>query len=339
MTTMSTKTGMRGFTVIWFGQLVSMTGSAMTRFALLIWLWQQTGEATPVVLMTVFSSVPGTLANLIAGPLIDRWNRKVTVMLADTAAGCATLLLLILMTAGHLQIWQIYLAGALAGIAGTFQGLAFSTLTTSLVPKQHYTRANGMMSLAEYVAMIGAPLLAGILISLAGIVGVLVIDLITFGIGVITLGSIPVPSPSITTESDDDTPRQFWQEVAFGFRYIFERPGLRGLLLIIFAFAGLEALGYPLVVPMLLARSGNNEVLVGIVQAVMGLGGIVGGVILSLWGGSTRKIHGILIGILLTTLAGDALMGLGQTPFVWIIAGFLLECFIPLTISSNAALW
>src|SRR6186713_1376908 len=121
MTTMSTKTGMGGFTVIWFGQLVSLTGSAMTRFALLIWLWQQTGEATPVVLMSVFSSVPGTLANLIAGPLIDRWNRKVTVMLADTAAGCATLLLLLLMTAGQLQIWQIYLAGALAGIAGTFQ--------------------------------------------------------------------------------------------------------------------------------------------------------------------------------------------------------------------------
>jgi predicted MFS family arabinose efflux permease len=125
----------------------------------------------------------------------------------------------------------------------------------------------------------------------------------------------------------------------FGFRYIAARPGLLGLTLIAFAFSLAEAMAYPLIVPMILARSGNDELVLGTVQSVLGSGGVIGGVLISLWGGPKRRIHAILIGLLLTGLLGDALMGLGRSLPIWLAAGFFLEVFIPTIIGANQSIW
>lgn len=327
------------FVRVWFGQLISLLGSAMTRFALTIYVWQLTGEATPVVLIGVFAAVPAALVSLWAGVLVDQWDRKRTLLLADIGSAGATALLFLFMATGGAQLWQIYLAAAVGGICKTFQWLAFSSTLSSLVEKDQLNRANSMMSLAEYVAMVGAPLLAGVLIPLIGVQGILTLDIITFLIAVSTIFTTRIPNIRDEGHAAEVDAGGILRQITFGFRYIFSRRPLLALLVVLFLFGGVEALGFTLLAPMILARSGGSESTLGIVQAVMGVGGIVGGLLLTVWGGAKRRIYGVLIGIALTGIFGDALMGLGQGLVVWMVAGFALECFIPLAISSHRGIW
>jgi MFS family permease len=327
------------FVRVWFGQLLSLLGSTMTRFALTIHVWHLTGEATPVVLIGVFASLPAALISLWAGVLVDRWDRKRTLMLADAGAASGTLMLLSFFILDSVQLWQIYLAVAVIGICNTFQMLAFSSTLSSLVARQHLSRANGMMSLAEYIAVVGAPLLASILLPVISLQGILVIDMLSFLIAVVSIALTRIrPLPSEDEDAEAEPP-PLLASLGFGFRYIARQRPLMALVAVLFLFGAIEALGYTLLAPMILARSDGSEITLGAVQAVMGVGGILGGLLISAWGGPRRRIYGLLAGIALTGLLGDALMGLGQGLAVWLIAGFALEFFIPLTISAHRSIW
>jgi MFS family permease len=328
--------GMLTFITLWLGQLVSMLGTNMSRFALIIWVWEQTGEATSIMLITIFSAVPSLLLQLVAGALVDRWDRRRVMMVSDTAAGLSTLAILLLYNAGNLQVWHLYVVAAVTGSFGAFQSLAYSTAITTMLPKTQYARAAGMNSLAQYTSLIGAPVLAGILLGVIGISGILLIDVITFVVAVGALLVVHIPPPE-TVETEE--PKPLWADSVFGIRYIAARPGLLGLTLIAFTFTMAESLGYPLIAPMILARTGNDEIALGTVQGVLGLGGVTGGVLISVWGGPKRRIHAILVGFILTGLLGDALMGLGQSLAVWIVAAFFLEVFIPLVLGPYQSIW
>jgi MFS transporter, DHA3 family, macrolide efflux protein len=334
---MQSASGMTTFLVIWFGQVVSLLGTSMTRFALLIWMWERTHEATAMVLVGVSASIPGLVFGLVAGTLVDRWDRRRVMMVSDLQAGLSTVAIFLLYTSGKLEVWHLYVASAVAGGVGTFQFLAYSAAVTTMLPKSQYARANGMISLAQYASVIGAPVLAGILLSRIGIQGILLIDVASFVFAVGALLFVHIPQPEATAESEAHS--RLWSGAVYGFRYIFQRSGLLGLLLIYFTFALSESLAYPLIAPMILARTGNDEVILGTVQSVLGIGGVVGGVVMTVWGGPKRRIHGLLIGMALTALLGDALMGLGTGLLVWVIAAFFLEVFIPTMIGSAQSIW
>jgi len=139
---------MRIFTIIWFGQLVSIVGTAMTRFALLIWAYEQTGNATTVALLGFFSYTPYVLASPLAGIWVDRLDRRLVMIFADLAAGLMTISLLLLYRGDALQIWHLFLIQGLSGAFEAFQIPAYTAATTTLIPKHHFTRASGMRSLA-----------------------------------------------------------------------------------------------------------------------------------------------------------------------------------------------
>lgn len=326
---------MRRFALIWFGQLISLIGTGMTRFAMMIWVWDQTGRATSLVLIGVFTGIPALLTSLVAGPLVDRWDRRRVTIASDSAAAVCSLVILALYAANQLEVWHLYLTAAVIGASGTFHSLAFSAGLTMLIPKTQYARASGMMSLARYASGVGAPLLGGVVVSLSGIGTVLTIDILTFLVAVSTLFFVTIPQPP-PVESEARKP--LWRDTASGFRYIFRRPGLPGLLLIVFIFSLTESLAYPLIQPMILARTGD-EILLGTVMAVQGIGGVLGALAMSIWGGPKRRIHAILTGVILTGLLGDALMGVGTTLFVWVIAAIFLEVFIPMLLGAYHAIW
>ncbi len=310
----------------------------MSTFALMIWVWQKTGQATATVLTGVAGLIPSLIVGLVAGVLIDRWDRKRVMIVSDLAAGLSSVIILLLYSNGQLQVWHLYVTAAIDGAAGTFQYLAYSASITVMLPKEQYARASGLQSLSQYGSKIGAPIIAGILITVIGISGILLIDIVTFLFAVSTLLFIHIPNPTQTIQAKASR-GTFLQDAVVGFRYIFGRPGLLGLLLILLAFATAESLGYPLILPMILARTGNNELILGTVQSVLGIGGVIGAVLLTVWGGPRRKVYGVLVGVALTGLFGDALMGLGQSLPVWITAAIFLEVFIPVLYGSYQAIW
>jgi DHA3 family macrolide efflux protein-like MFS transporter len=327
---------MRRFIPVWVGQLLSMMGTQMTNFVLAIWLWQQTGEATALVLVGVIGSLSGTVAIPIAGPIIDRFSRKAIIVVADSRLALTTLSLLLLVAADRLAVWHIYVAFVAYSFFGLFHALAFTTSITLVIPKEHYTRANSLMAVARYASTVSAPALAAALIAPLGIAGIMLIDVATFLIGIGTLLPLPIPRV-VDSQAEED--RGGWRTITLGFRYIFARPPLRALLLVLLAFGLAGGISYPLYTPMILARTGGNQIVLGLVESTLGIGGIVGGIVVTVWGGFKRKIHGVLLGFLLTGLLGNALMGLGRGLPVWLLAAVCFEIFSPLAFSSNEALW
>lgn len=333
----SRPTGMWAFTIIWIGQVVSLLGSAMTAFALTFWAWLITGEATALALVGFFSFVPTLIVSPFAGALVDRWNRKVVMMLSDLAAVLSTIVVLIVFFTGNLQIWHLYVTGAFAGAFGAFQFPAYSAAVTTMVSKEQYGRASGMLSTAQFASNIFAPVIAAILLGTIGIAGILTIDVFTFLVAIGSLLLVHIPQP-VVTEEGRRSRGSLWKESFYGFRYILDRPSLLGLLLIFFGVNLVATFGFTLFSPMVLARTGNDEISLGIVQSAIGVGGVVGSVVLSIWGGPKRKIHGVLSGLTLAML-GILLIGFGRDLYVWASAAFLAMFFIPIIQGSSQAIW
>lgn len=309
----------------------------MTRFALLIWAYQQTGAATTVALLGFFSFLPYILLSPFAGVWVDRLDRRKVMLLADLGAGAITIALLFLYFAGNLQIWHLYAAEVLSAAFEVFQGPAYSAAGTVLLPKELYARASGLRSAAEDGARILAPFLAGLLIAWLGLPSVLIVDVVTFSIAVITLAVVTVPAIRL---SELEKERHFWREMRVGFDYIIQRPGLLGLTLHFTGVNFFAALTYFGIMPaMILARTGGNEVALGTVQGALGAAGLAGGLLITLWGGPRRKIHGVLGATALSFLLGDFLFAVGQSITVWIIAACAAAVFIPIIIASRQAIW
>lgn len=331
-------TGMKTFLIVWLGQFISLFGSSMTGFALSIWAWELTGKATALALVGFFNFGPTVLLSPLAGALVDRWNRKIVMMVSDLAAGLATVVIFILIMLGKLEIWHLYVAGAFSGAFHAFQWPAYSAAITVMIPKEQYARAHGLLSLAESASGIAAPVFAALLLSLVKIQGVLIIDIITFIFAISTLLIVHIPKPKISLEGIKSR-GNLLQESFFGFKYILQKPSLLGLQLIFFFSNLVATFGHTVLTPMILARTNNNNLVLGSVRSASGIGGTLGGLLLSIWGGPKKKVNGVFIGMILVSLTGTLLLGLGQNPFVWVLAAFSGTFFLPIINGSNQAIW
>jgi MFS family permease len=331
---------MQKFSIIWFGQLVSLFGTATTRFALLIWAYDQTHEATTLALLGFFSFITYVLFSPVAGVWVDRLDRRLVMILSDFGAGLMTVAMLLLLTTGSLQIWHLYLAEGLTGAFEAFQLPAYAASVSVLVPKAQYARASGMRSLANNASQMFAPIFAGLILRLVNIDGVMLIDVATFGFAALTLLLIRIPRPAASAEGAEIHGEPFLRQMAFGFRYIFRRPGLLWLVFVFICINFVAALTwFALLAPMTLSRAGGDELALASVQTALGVGGVLGGLAMTAWGGLKPRIHGVLLGLIASFLLGDFLLGAGRILPVWIAGAFLGSLFIPLIVGSDEAIW
>lgn len=310
----------------------------MTHFALVIWTWQETGQATALALMGFFIFAPSVLLSPVAGALVDRLNRKLVMMLSDLASGLATIVMLGLYLTGSLEVWHLYVLGAWSGAFNAFQFPAYSAAISTMLPKAQYTRASGMLSLVNSTAEIAAPVLAGVLLVFIGIGGIFIIDIATFCFALITLLFVHIPQPKASDEGLKSR-SNLWRESLYGFSYILKRRGLLSLQFVFTAVNLSATFGMIILAPMILARTENNELMLASVQSALGFGGLAGGLLLSLWGGPKRRIHGVLIGMAASGLLGYAVVGAGQSLQVWLIGAFFSMFFIPILNGANQAIW
>lgn len=329
---------MKNFTTIWFGQLISLFGTGMTNFAVSYWIFEQTGEATALTWAIFAFIAPGILFSPLAGALVDRYDRKLIMILTDVGAGLGTLMLLLLVSTNQLQLWHIYLINAFVGIFESLQFPAYSAAVTVMMPKEQYGRASGMIGLAGAASGILSPVFAGALLGPLGLSGIMFIDLATFLVAIGTLAIVQIPKPE---KSGDGRSGQgsLWQESLYGFRYILARPSLLGLQLMFFQINFVAMFSFALLVPMILSRTGNNELALSSVQSVGAIGGVLGGLLLSAWGGPKRKVHGVLGGMVLISFFGQVLMGLGRGVWIWSVSSFIGQAILPILNGSNQAIW
>ncbi|MBN2146854.1 MAG: MFS transporter [Anaerolineales bacterium] len=331
-------TGMFGFILVWAGQVVSVMASSMTQFALTIWAYQETGSATALGAVNTSFLIPFLALSPIAGVMVDRYNRKLMMMVSDLAAVLATTGILIIHATGNLQIWHLYIAAAINGLGSTFQWPAYSAAISTLLPKEHYSRANGMMSLVESGPGVLAPMLAGALLPHIQLIGILIIDVITFFLAIFTLLIVHIPQPSHTVEGQAGAGNIF-KEAVFGFKYILVRRSLLGLLIFFICLNFVIGLSGSLFAPFILSRTGNDSAALGAAQSSYAIGAVVGGLLVSLWGGFRRRMTSIFVGEALTGLFTLLLFGLGRSLPAWIAAAVIGAIFPVFTNGASQAIW
>jgi MFS family permease len=329
--------GMQAFIVIWSGQVISLLGSAMTWFAFTLWVWQKTGQASALATVSFLVFLPSLLFMPIAGTMVDRWEHKQTLMLSDMGSAFATLTTLVLYHFDILAIWHIYLLSLLVGFFTAFQYPAYIAATTTLLPKTEYARAQGMIGLAQSSSKIFAPMLAAVLLPSIGMAGIMTIDLLTFLLAFGALLWIKIP-PHTTLEPAHQTGAGFFHDVTYGFRYIFAHPTLRSLSVLFIAANFFLAIGATLLAPTILSYTTNDESALATILSVGAAGGLIGGGLLSIWGGPKRRVHGILLGGVCACLVGISLFGLARSVLMWAIASFFFSFFEPFVQGSDTAI-
>ncbi|HEU0294010.1 MAG TPA: MFS transporter [Anaerolineales bacterium] len=319
---------MRKFIIIWIGQLISTIGSGLTGFALSIWIYEETGQAAPFVYTALFSSLPVVMFSLFAGALVDRLNRRRVMILADVGAALTTFIIFLLYTDGRLEVWHIYISSFFASLFSTFQLPAFNASITMLVPKEHLTRANGMVQTGASVEGLLAPVLAGLLVGVIGVSGMILIDFVTFFVAVGTLSLIRIPQPEATEERKA---QNILYDIQQGWKFLSERPGLVALAGYIGLVNVLSTSVLALITPLILSFS--NARILGVAQMISSLGLLLGGILISSWGGTKRKMTGIYLGVL---IGGIGLMFGGlRSIFWWIALGIFLFLFPIPTVNAQ----
>lgn len=331
-----TQNGMKTFFVIWFGQFVSVMGTRLSAFALGVWVYQRTGSATQFALIALFTLLPTILISPFAGALVDRWDRRKTLILSDAGAAVGTLAIALLLFAGRLEVWHIYAANLVSSVFGAFQWPAYSATTTLLVPKQHLGRANGMMQISQAAAQIVAPGLAGLLLYLVSLYGVILIDFTTFLVALATLLIVRVPRPSAAADVSRTAKRSLLREAIYGWSYITQRPGLLGLL--IFFAVNNFMLGIVTVLVTPLVLSYTSTAVLGTVLSVGGSGMLVGSLVMSAWGGFKRRVSGVYIFMMLSGVC-MVLTGLRPAPTLLAVIAFIYFFGLPIVTSSSLAIW
>lgn len=315
-------TGMRGIYIIWLGQMVSGIASGVTAIAIPIWILSFTegrGIAIGIWEAVFFGSY--LLAVQFAGVLIDRYNRKVMMLVYDVSSLLVIAIVLVIEIMGRLELWHLYTAAIVQGIGFAFHSPSYSAAITTMVPKKQYVRANGLMSLIYDIPDIFAPVLGGLLVLVIGLRGILAVNLIAFLFSIGALLLVKVPSTPHTVEGDRSRSRLV-KEVIYGIRYILERPGLLGIELIFLfgnLFSGI-ALSVAALYPMILLRTGNNTEAVGLIQSAGALAVVATGIYLSTWGRIKRPARAILLGWIISSVFGLALLGVGQVLIIWVVA-------------------
>ena len=326
---------MRTFLVVWAGQLVSLIGTNLTGFALAIFVYLETGSATQLSLILLASQVPQLVMTPVAGALVDRWDRRIAMILSDAGAGASTLVIAALLLTDRLEVWHLYPLLGMASLFQAFQWPAYSAATTLLVPKAQYGRASGLVQLAEAVGQVIAPAVAGAVLALAGLGAVVAIDVVTFVVAVATLLVVRFPRPE-TSRQGAAARGSLWAETRFGFSYLRRRHGLLALL---WYFAALNlTLGAVGVAFFPLVLGFASEAGAGVVVSIAAVGMVLGSLIMSAWGEPQPRVYGVYLG---SAGLGVALVVLSLRPSLALVAsaglvGFML---VPIANGSSQAIW
>ncbi|MFT3893548.1 MAG: MFS transporter [Anaerolineales bacterium] len=285
------------FFTIWTGQAFSLFGSALVQFALIWWLTQKTGSGTMLAFATLAAMLPQVVLGPFAGALVDRWNRRLIMIFADASIALATLGLIVLFATGLVQIWHVYVLMAIRSLGGAFHFPAMGASTRLMVPEKHLTRISGLNQTLQGVMNMIAPPVGALLIEVFPTQNVLLIDVGTAVLAILPLLFFSIPQPA-RVETPHETKQSLFADVREGLAYV---RNWNGLLVVLSMAVLLNFLLTPTgsLMPLLITKYfGKGAFEFGLMDSASGFGIIIGGVLLSVWGGFRKKIVTSMLGII-----------------------------------------
>ncbi len=313
-------------------QTISLLGSRMSEVGVGLWVYNRTGSTTPLLMASFFMELPGMLLSSAAGVLVDRYPRRLVLLVSDAGQAVGSLLLLASLVSGRFEVWHLYLASLVQGVFATLQAPAEDATVTLLVPESWRDRANAFRESAFPFAGVGAPVMAAFLFTWVGIQGIILLDLATFLVAVAALALVRLPQPPPSAEGSQGK-GNFWGEWQAGLGFLRRRPALLYFLLFntLVNFLLNGPLGLNL--PYLVSRTGDVRQ-AGSIIGVLNLGALCGALLMTVWGGTRPRMHTLMPGLM---LCGCMIMlyGLSAQPLALGVAAFLI--YLPLPV-GNAVL-
>ncbi len=321
------------FFTIWGGQALSLLGSRLVQFALVWWLTKTTGSATVLALAGMMAYLPVVFLGPFAGALVDRWSRRRVMLFADTSIALATAILAILFATGNALVPLVYGLMFLRAVGGAFHWPAMQAATALMVPKEHLTRVAGLNQTLHGLGLVLSPPLGALLLELIDVQGVLAIDVVTWAIAVLPLLFIRIPEPAESPGEAAGTSvlTGLWEGLRFVVRW-------RGVVLLIGALALMNFVVNPafVLLPLYVTRVLEGGAMhLGGLQAVFGIGFVLGGLLLSAWGGFRRRIVTALLAIALMGV-GIVVMGIAPHGWLYLVGGALLVVGLMEPIATGA---
>jgi MFS family permease len=317
------------FYLIIITQTLSLIGSRLTAVGMGIWVFQNTGNTTPVLLTAFFAELPGMLGGSLAGVLVDRWDRRKVMILADSGQAFGSLLLVASLLSGQFQVWHLYLVSFIQGVFGTFQQPAEDAAMTMLVPENKRDRGNAIRQMAFPLAGVVATGLAGLFFVWIGITGIILIDLVSFLVAVTAVLLVAIPKPEISPEGLAAS-GNWLRELKAGLQYFIKRRQL--LLLVLYLTFINFLLNGPLSldIPYLLSKT-SDEKITGTLMAMMSLGAFTGAGLIALRGKIHRRVVTMLTLLLISALM-FLVLGISNKP--WVLGASLFLLMIPLPVMN-----
>ncbi|EMB42144.1 MFS transporter [Treponema denticola] len=313
---------MKTFMVIWFGQFISMLGSALSAFGLGIWIFQKTGSAASFAMSAVCTVLPALLFAPFAGSIADRKKRKAIILLTDSIDAFLKILIVTLLIFNKLELWMVYPLVFISGTLGTFQNPTFGASIPMLVPTDKLTRANGLLQFSSAIQNLLAPVIAGFLYPLIELKGLFIIDFVSFFFALASIAFIKIPQPSIE-KTKDSLVLAALKDLKYAWKYLIQKEGLMQLI-VFFAFLNFIAnLSMILLGPLMM--SVYNSQAYGNVQAGIGLAMLLGGLCSSLIPDTKNKIKRILLILSLCSI-GPIISGTTLNRII-ITGGFFIFMF------------
>jgi DHA3 family macrolide efflux protein-like MFS transporter len=279
------------FWAIWISQFISALGTGLTDFALGVYVYKLTGSTTQFALVLVFAMVPAILLSPFSGALGDRWDRRLMMLASNTASGLVIVTMVVLSHSEVLRPWTIYLAAAALAVCGAFRDPAYYASVSQMVSKEQLGRASGLVQTAENVGIVAPPLVAGVLLATVGLSGILTVDLVSYGVGVLLL--LLTVFPAVHPAGGAAARPSLFGDIAAGWNYV---VAYRGLLYLFFfgAFISLTVgLTQIVVTPLVLSFSSTS--VLGATFSAGGFGIVLGGLLMATWGGPKNRVRGVLL--------------------------------------------
>ena len=321
--------GLRDFFVLWGSQTLSSLGTAMTNFALIIWVYGQGGTASGITLMTICSFLPTILFRFIAGTFADRWDKKRIMLFSDLLAACGTLAILLLDSLSSLKIWHLYIINFLLSLMNSFQVSAATVATGLLVPREQYARVSGLQSFSGSVVSILAPALGSVLLAFGGLKIVLLLDLASFAVAFLTL-LLFIQIPDARQDAGKN-PEPFWKSCTEGIRFLRDNTAVWRLILFFAAVNFLAKLGNDgMLSPFVLGKSGGDQNALGLVQSAAALGILAGSLLVTFMRPAKRRTAAIFFSCAVTFLTGGVALSLCRSLPLWMAASF--ASYVPVAI-------
>lgn len=324
---------LKSFLILWGSQAVSSFGTAMTNFALIIWAYKQQGTVSSITLLSVCSYLPSILFCFLAGAIADRWNKKKIMLICDLIAALGTLAVFILYSTESLRVWHLYVINFTLSFMNAFQNPASYVAVSLITPKEHFIRVSGLQAFSNSLVAIITPALATAVLAFGGLRVILLIDLISFAVA-FSLLLFFIKIPSVSSDGDKKN-ESFLKNCMEGLNFLREHIPIWKMILF-FSFINLLAsiAGNGIMPAMILARTGDNQVALGIVSSSIGLGALAGSILVTAAKPFKSRTKVIFLSCAVSFLLCDILWAVGQNLAIWVFAAFAGNLPLPF-LSAN----